>query len=85
VVIAIAGALLLTSLVLIAVSSLVLMAIIAGGRHKGKMAQMDAAYRRFSSGDAPAGSNRTRRLRVLLPLLVILNLVSLGILLSRGR
>src|SRR5215208_3656444 len=84
VLIAVAGALFLTSLVLIAVSSLVLMAVIARGRHKGKMAQMEAAYRRFSSGDAPASRNRRRRLIVVLPLLVILNVVSLGILLSRA-
>ncbi len=84
VLIALAGALLLTSLVLITVSSLVLMAVIASRRHKGKMARMDDAYRRFSSGAASAGRNRRRRLRVVLPLLVILNLASLGILLSRA-
>ena len=84
VLIAVAGALLLTSLVLIAVSSIVLMVAIARGRHKGKMAQMDAAYRRFSSGDALAGHNRRRRLKLVLPVLVILNLVALGILLSRA-
>jgi hypothetical protein len=84
VVIAYAGAVLMTSLVLIAVSCLVLMTVIARGRHQGKMAQMAAAYRRFSPVDAPLARNRTRRLRMVLPLLVLLNLVSLGILLSRG-
>jgi hypothetical protein len=84
VLIAIAGAMLLTSLVLIAVCSLVLIAVIARGRHEGKTAKMEAAYRRFSSDDTPSGRNRRRRLRVVLPLLLILNLVSLGILLSRA-
>jgi hypothetical protein len=83
VLIAIAGALLLTSLVLTAVTSLALTAIIATGRDRAKTAQMDAAYRRFSSGDALPVRNRRRRLKLILLVLVILNLVSLGVLLSR--
>jgi len=83
VLIAIAGALLLTSLVLTAITSLVLTAIIARGRDRAKTAQMDAAYRRFSSGDALPVRNRRRRLKLILLVLVILNLVSLGVLVSR--
>lgn len=81
--IAIAGALLLTWLALIAIASLVLIAVSARERHRAKPAQMDAAYRRYSSGAALPGRNRARPLKLFLPVLVILNLVSLGILLSR--
>src|SRR5687767_8075140 len=83
VLIAFAGALVLTLLVLIAVTSLILTAIIATGRDRAKTAQMDAAYRRFSSGDALPLRNRRRWLKPVLLVLVILNLVSLGVLVSR--
>jgi hypothetical protein len=83
VLIAIAGALLLTSLVLIAVASLVLSAVTARGRNRAGAAQMAAAYRRFSSGDALPGRNRRQRPKLVVLVLVILNLVSLGILLAR--
>ena len=74
VLIGIAVALLLTLLLLIAVLVI--------RRPKGKLA---AAYRRFSSGDALSGRNRRLRQKLLvLSVLVILNVVCLGLLLSRA-
>jgi hypothetical protein len=72
VLIGIAVALLLTLLVLIAVLVI--------RRPKGKLA---AAYRRFSSSDALPGRNLRLKLLVL-SVLVILNVVCLGLLLSRA-
>jgi hypothetical protein len=77
VLIGIAVALLLTWLLLIA--ALVI------GRPKGKMLQLEEAYRRFSSSGALPGRNRRLRLTLLvLAVLVILNVVWLGLLLSRA-
>jgi hypothetical protein len=73
----IAVALLLTWLLLIA--ALVIR------RPKAKTLQLAAAYQRFSSSDALPRHNRRLRLNVLvLAVLVILNVVWLGLLLSRG-
>lgn len=74
--IGIAVALLLTWLLLIAA--------LAGRRHAGKNRQLAAAYRRFSPSGPLPGRNRKMRLIVLvLAVLVILNVVWLGLLLSR--
>ena len=75
--IGIAVALLLTWLLLIAA--------LAIGRPKGKTLQLAAAYRQFSSTGALPGRNRRLRLKLLvLAVLVILNVVWLGLLLSRA-
>jgi hypothetical protein len=77
VLIGIAVALLLTGLLLIA--ALVIR------RPKGKKLQLEAAYRRFSPSGALPGRNRRRRLTLLvLAVLVILNMIWLGLLLSRA-
>jgi hypothetical protein len=74
VLIGIAVALLLTWLLLIA--ALVIT--------RPKTLQLEAAYRRFSPSNALPGSNRKRRLTLLvLAVFVILNVVWLGLLLSR--
>jgi hypothetical protein len=76
VLIGIAVALLLTWLLLIAA--------LAIRRPKGKMLQLEAAYRQFSSTGALPGRNQRLRLKLLvLSVLVILNVVWLGLLLSR--
>ena len=59
---------------------LLLIATLVIRRPKGKLA---AAYRRFSSSDALPSRNLRRRLLVL-SVLVILNVVCLGLLLSRA-
>jgi hypothetical protein len=75
VLIGIAVALLLTWLLLIAALAL----------RRPKMLQLEAAYQRFSSRDALPGRDRRLRLTLLvLSLLVILNVVWLGLLLSRA-
>jgi len=77
VLIGIAVALLLTWLLLIAA--------LAVGRPKGKMLQLSAAYRRFSPGGALPDRDRRRGLKlVVLSVLVVLNVVWLGLLLSRA-
>ena len=65
---------------------LLLMAALAIGRPRGKMLQLSAAYRRFSpSGTQPPEPNRRLRLKlVALAVLVLLNVVWLGVLLSRA-
>jgi hypothetical protein len=75
VLIGIAVALLLTWLLLITV--------LAIRRPKGKTLQLEAAYQRFSSSDALPGRDRRLRLKLLvLAVLVILNVVWLGLLLT---
>jgi len=75
VLIGIAVALLLTWLLLIAALAI----------RRPKMVQLEAAYRRFSPRGALPGRNRKVRLILLvLAVLVILNAVSLGLLLSRA-
>jgi preprotein translocase subunit SecG len=59
---------------------LLLIAVLVMRRPKGKLA---AAYRRFSSSDAVPGRKLRRRLLVL-SVLVILNVICLGLLLSRA-
>jgi hypothetical protein len=77
VLIGIAVALLLTWLLLIAA--------LAIRRPKSKVLQLEAAYRQFSSGGAALPSrNRRLRLTLLVLVLVILNVVWLGLLLSRA-
>jgi hypothetical protein len=76
VLIGIAVALLLTWLLLIAA--------LAIRRPKGKMRQLEAAYRRFSPSGARPGRNRRRLTLLVLAMLVILNVVWLGLLLSRA-
>ena len=72
----IAVALLLTWLLLIAALAL--------GRPRGKMLQLSAAYRRFSpSGTQPDPNRSLRSKLVVLAVLVVLNVVWLGLLLSR--
>ena len=64
---------------------LLLIAVLAGGRPKGKGSQLAAAYRRFSSSGGALPSNRRLRPTLLvLAVLVILNVVWLGLLLSRA-
>ena len=64
---------------------LLLIAALAIGRPKDKMLQLAAAYRQFSSTGARPGRNRRLRLKLLvLAVLVILNVVWLGLLLSRA-
>jgi hypothetical protein len=77
VLIGIAVALLLTWLLLIAA--------LAIRRPKGKMLQLQAAYRQFSPSGALPSRNRRLRLKLLaLAVLVILNVVWLALLLSRA-
>jgi hypothetical protein len=76
VLIGIAVALLLTWLLLIAA--------LAIRRPKGKVRQLEAAYRRFSPSGARPGRNRRRLTLLVLAVLVILNVVWLGLLLSRA-
>ena len=74
--IGIAVALLLTWLLLIAA--------LAIRRPKSKVVQLEAAYRQFSSSGVLPGRNRRLRLTLLvLAVIVILNVVWLGLLLSR--
>jgi hypothetical protein len=64
---------------------LLLLAALAIGRRKDKTRQLAAAYQRFSSSDSLPGRNRRLRLTLLvLAVLVILNAVWLGLLLSRA-
>jgi hypothetical protein len=64
---------------------LLLIDAVARGRLNGKMHQLDAAYRRFSSSGVQPGRNRRLRLKLLvLAVLVILNVICLAILLSRA-
>ena len=64
---------------------LLLIDAVARGRLKGKTVQLAAAYRRFSSSGALPDRNRRLRLTLLvLAVLVILNVVWLGLLLSRA-
>jgi len=75
VLIGIALALLLTWLLLIAALAI----------RRPKMVQLEAAYRRFSpSGDQPGRNRRLQLTLLILAVLVILNVVWLGLLLSRG-
>ena len=77
VLIGVAVALLLTWLILIAV--------LAIRRPKSKVVQLEAAYRQFSSSGVQPSHNRKLRLTLLvLTVLVILNVVWLGLLLSRA-
>jgi hypothetical protein len=77
VLIGIAVALLLTWLLLIAA--------LAIRRPKSKVLQLEAAYRQFSSSGVLPGRNRRLRLTLLvLAVLVILNVVWLGLLLTRA-
>src|SRR6188472_2734629 len=76
VLIGVAVALLLTWLILIAA--------LAIRRPKSKVVQLEAAYRQFSSSGVLPSRNRRLRLTLLvLAVLVILNVVWLGLLLSR--
>jgi hypothetical protein len=62
-----------------------LLLIAALAIRRPKMVQLDAAYRRFSpSGDQPGRNRRLRLTLLVLAALVILNVVWLGLLLSRG-
>jgi hypothetical protein len=62
-----------------------LIGAVARRDRKGKTLQLDAAYRRFSSSDALPDRNRKLRLKLpVLAVLVILDVVFLGLLLSRG-
>jgi hypothetical protein len=64
---------------------LLLIAAVAVRRPKGKTLQLEAAYQRFSSNDALPGRDRRLRLKLLvLAVLVIMNVVWLGLLLSRA-
>jgi hypothetical protein len=64
---------------------LLLFNAVARGRSKAKKLQLDEAYRRFSSTGAQPDRDRSVRLKLLvLAVLVILNIVWLGVLLSRG-
>jgi hypothetical protein len=64
---------------------LLLIAALAMGRRNGKMLQLSAAYRRFSPSGAQPDPNRKLRLKlVVLAVLVVLNVVWLGLLLSRA-
>jgi hypothetical protein len=77
VLIGVAVALLLTWLILIAA--------LAIRRPKSKVVQLEAAYRQFSSSGVLPSRNRRRRLTLLvLAVLVVLNVVWLGLLLSRA-
>jgi hypothetical protein len=62
---------------------LLLFAALVRGRHKDKMLQLSAAYRRFSPGGAQPDRNRRLRLKLgVLAVLIVLNVVWLGLLLS---
>jgi hypothetical protein len=62
-----------------------LLLIAALAIRRPKMVQLDAAYRRFSpSGDQPGRNRRLQLTLLILAVLVILNVVWLGLLLSRG-
>jgi hypothetical protein len=61
-----------------------LLAIAALARERPKGRQLEAAYRRFSPSGPLPGRNRRPRLNVLVAVLVILNVVWLGFLLSRA-
>jgi hypothetical protein len=64
---------------------LLLIDAVARGRPRGKTVQLAAAYRRFSSSSALPDRNRRVRLNLLvLAVLVILTVVGLWLLLSRG-
>jgi hypothetical protein len=64
---------------------LILIAALAIRRPKSKVVQLEAAYRQFSSSGVLPGRNRRLRLTLLvLAVLVILNVVWLGLLLSRA-
>jgi hypothetical protein len=63
---------------------LLLIDAVARGRLNGKMHQLDAAYRRFSSTDVQPGNRRLRLKLLVLAVLVILNVICLAILLSRA-
>jgi len=64
---------------------LLLIAALVIRRPTGKKLELEAAYRRFSPSGALPGRNRKVRLILLvLAVLVILNVVSLGLLLSRA-
>jgi hypothetical protein len=64
---------------------LLLIAALAIGRPRGKSLQLSAAYRRFSpSGAQPDPNRRLRPKLVVLAVLVVLNVVWLGLLLSRS-
>jgi hypothetical protein len=64
---------------------LLLIAGLVRGRRKGKMLQLAAAYSRFSSSGALPDPNRGLRLKlVVLALLVVINVVWLGLMLSRA-
>jgi hypothetical protein len=64
---------------------LLLFAVLVKGRHKDKMLQLSAAYRRFSPSDTEPDRNRTLRPKlVVLAVLVVLTVVWLGLLLSRA-
>jgi hypothetical protein len=77
VLIGIAVALLLTWLILITA--------LAIGRPKSKVVELEAAYRQFSSsGVLPSRNRRLRPTLLVLTVLVILNVVWLGLLLSRA-
>ena len=62
-----------------------LLLIAALAIRRPKMVQLDAAYRRFSpSGDQPGRNRRLQLTLLILAVLIILNVVWLGLLLSRG-
>jgi len=64
---------------------LLLIDAVVRGRSKGKMVQLAAAYRRFSpSGALPDRNRRVRLYLLVLAVLLILNVVALWLLLSRG-
>jgi hypothetical protein len=64
---------------------LLLFAALVRGRHTDKMLQLSAAYRRFSPGGVQPDRNRRLLLKlVVLAILVVLNVVWLGLLLSRA-
>ena len=64
---------------------LLLIAALAMGRRNGKMLQLSAAYRRFAPSGAQPDPNRKLRLKLaVLVVLVVLNVVWLGLLLSRA-
>ena len=64
---------------------LLLIAALALGRPRGKMLQLSAAYHRFSpSGTQPDPNRSLRPKMVVLAVLVVLNVVWLGFLLSRA-
>jgi cytoskeletal protein RodZ len=64
---------------------LILIAALAIRRPKSKVVQLEAAYRQFSSGGVlPSRNRRLRLTQLVLAVLVILNVVWLGLLLSRA-